>query len=408
MGIMDLFQKKQTKNNNSKTDIPTDVPTDDFLELIKDFCDITILRTNIPPFFTKLTAEDMLFIKKVKSFKGSINNDIYYSLIIVQVNEYSSKHLSQAAVSKENPFSNISKEFLYDYYQAVRKELKTIDSVLLKFLDFTYQCIENQRLQFESLNIVLNNQIEFLKEREISRLETRVDAAVETIKDTTDAVNDNFDKLGKINGQIKKLNIQLTNATNKFKKATKTVENLDNTIENAKHEVEKNMTTNHITILGIFSAIVLTFNAGVSFASIVLENLISASAYRAIIITLIFAAIIGNAILGLFAYLEYVRKNQEETQNDDKSKKLIHSITFWVVLIVNFLIIVSVIVTFFAWKLGCIESRNYEISSKYSTEITETTTVPTSDSNNIEISKNEVTSIPSENISNNITTHQYN
>ena len=61
---MDLFQKKQTKNNNSKTDIPTDVPTDDFLELIKDFCDITILRTNIPPFFTKLTAEDMLFIKK--------------------------------------------------------------------------------------------------------------------------------------------------------------------------------------------------------------------------------------------------------------------------------------------------------------------------------------------------------
>ncbi len=147
------------------------------------------------------------------------------------------------------------------------------------------------------------------------------------------------------------------------------VEKYDN-ISSEINKTEKTMLERTITVLGIFSAIVLTFNAGVSFSSIVLETLIQSSVYRAIIITLIFGLILGNAIIGLFAYLEYVRKKQGEdlkykitnisskSPQPDENKLNEKSKTKIVLITLNTIIVVLISATLVFWWLGIVEIRN--------------------------------------------------
>lgn len=144
----------------------------------------------------------------------------------------------------------------------------------------------------------------------------------------------------------------------------KEVNKVSETTKQEISETEKTATERSVTILGIFSAIVLTFNAGVSFSSIVLENLISSSIYRAILITLIFGLILGNVIIGLFAYLESMQKKPDRAKKKRSKVK-------WAILGLNLLLLFLMWITVHLWYDGFVEERNVEISTKYGVTATD-------------------------------------
>ena len=87
-------------------------------------------------------------------------------------------------------------------------------------------------------------------------------------------------------------------------------ENTDNQIETFNaviDEREKKMHESNITILGIFSAVVLAFNVATGFYSSILEAFSNASIYKVLLIILIIGIIISGTMMGLFYYLEKIR-----------------------------------------------------------------------------------------------------
>ena len=161
------------------------------------------------------------------------------------------------------------------------------------------------------------------------------------------------------------------------------------------NESQKKVHEINISILGIFSAIVLTFNASISFFAAILESLATASTYKFILIILMIGFITTNIMFGLYAFLSliYKRSNtkknlksntnkpytKEKSNNVDQDKTTTSITTINVpfkqasyrdtwkfilpMLIANLAFLVSFIVLFAAWNKGVIEDRNFEVSS---------------------------------------------
>ena len=96
------------------------------------------------------------------------------------------------------------------------------------------------------------------------------------------------------------------------------------------------MQSEYITILGIFASIVLAFTGGMTFSTSVLENISSSSIYRIIVISLILGLILFNVIWLLIDFLR------------DINGKTIRK--WWIILLLNFLIIAGIAFMYFAYK----------------------------------------------------------
>lgn len=114
----------------------------------------------------------------------------------------------------------------------------------------------------------------------------------------------------------------------------------------------------YITILGIFAAVVLAFTGGIAFSTSVLNNIAKANAYRTITIALIIGLVLINVLFGLFYYINSL------VNKDKKIRPLIIS---------NAVIIILLIITFFAWTNGWIENRDKKIEQQRTAEIMENT-----------------------------------
>lgn len=125
--------------------------------------------------------------------------------------------------------------------------------------------------------------------------------------------------INEVNNNCNSLSNDIDSLQRKISLSEEKATKLQNSINNS----EKTILERSVTVLGIFSAIVLTFNVGVSFSNIVLEHLIDASIYRVTLLALIFALIIGNSIIGLLFYLErmYERKYKKVTLHSKQPKE---------------------------------------------------------------------------------------
>ena len=111
-----------------------------------------------------------------------------------------------------------------------------------------------------------------------------------------------------------------------------------------------------ITVLGIFSAIILAFIGGLTFSTSVFSNLHSASIYRIVLSILLIGLILINILYGLFYYIDrLVRKASE-----DKIKPLIFT---------NIIILLLIVFTIIAWGTGIVEKRNEKLASSIYTEL---------------------------------------
>lgn len=155
------------------------------------------------------------------------------------------------------------------------------------------------------------------------------------------------------------------------------------------------MHESNITILGIFSAVVLVFNAAVSFYSSTIGAFGSFSTYKTVAILLIIGIILVGAMMGLFYYLDRVRKSAksdiekyvskmitgEKTQSSKNKKEsrpgkntiyildktegrasVLTSLLPFAIVIV--LLIIGLILVLFFWRNGCIETRNQDIAQQ--------------------------------------------
>ncbi len=187
---------------------------------------------------------------------------------------------------------------------------------------------------------------------------------------------------------------------------------------------EKKLYETNISILGIFSAIVLTFNASISFFAAILESLATASTYKFILIILIIGFITTNVLFGLYTFLSFVYKkndkkhllkninkqsstlkseepnninqdklftinnNQDEIPASDKCDQDDAPTTIFIdkketkqpffkeiwkpllpMLIANLAFLISFLVLYATWNMGVIESRNVDVSSNISSKI---------------------------------------
>ena len=151
----------------------------------------------------------------------------------------------------------------------------------------------------------------------------------------------------------------IENITNKTVELEKDIETTKTDIETTKTDMKsriEKMGREHVAILGIFAAIVITFTGGISFTTSVLDNIHKASIYKTIFVTLLIAFVLINILYILFLYINKIVNNDDVRAN------------FELPLFVNGAIVFAILITFLAWHDGTVEKRNKEFNKQTAIE----------------------------------------
>ena len=113
---------------------------------------------------------------------------------------------------------------------------------------------------------------------------------------------------------------EIQNSTSKMNQNIKeikdTSDSITNEIEDTKQEAKKlrskldKAQQETITILGIFSAVVLAFMGGMSFSSSVLESMYLSNVYKVSFICLLIGLVLANLIYVLFTFIMHINKDR--------------------------------------------------------------------------------------------------
>lgn len=162
------------------------------------------------------------------------------------------------------------------------------------------------------------------------------------------------ESISELQSQVTQAKVEIENIRKEHVNVKKEQENTRKEQENIKREQENteakinSQQREYIAILGIFSAVVLTFVGGIAFSTSVLENIAQASVYRILIVTLIIGVVLVNSFFGMFYYVNALISKEKRIR------------PLWITNIVLLLLIVGVVV---AWFLGTVEQRNEKIDN---------------------------------------------
>ncbi|WP_297202244.1 hypothetical protein [uncultured Flavonifractor sp.] len=124
-----------------------------------------------------------------------------------------------------------------------------------------------------------------------------------------------------------------------------------NQIDEAKKEIN-DAKKEYIAILGIFSAVVLTFIGGIAFSTSVLENLHQSSIYRIVFAICLIGLVLCNVLYLLFFCIYSL---MEKTLQKWQKQPLI-----WC----NMIIVTALLFTVLFWYIGLAEKRNARIQNE--------------------------------------------
>lgn len=172
--------------------------------------------------------------------------------------------------------------------------------------------------------------------KEIVKLYDHVNLDIGRINYTKRMTGEANSELSKAKGMIKSLQEQLSESEKAHKKSIERFNNESARIQKEVSEGQKKMQNDYITILGIFSSIVLAFTGGMAFSSSVLENFHKASIYRIVGIILILGLILYNLIWLLIDFLREISKNNIRK--------------WWISILANAILISGLILTIIAYK----------------------------------------------------------
>lgn len=176
----------------------------------------------------------------------------------------------------------------------------------------------------------------------------------ESLKKLHDHVNLESARFGSINAQISKSPesvsiMKIDEAYSKASSAQSMIETLEGNVSKVSEKfntIEKEMEKSkdqYITILGIFSSVVISFTAGTAFSMSVLENISQASIYRIVLIVLALGLILLNAIFALFYYIGVLTGK---------------NISYKPIKISSGILGVLILLTVVAWLCGVVEKRD--------------------------------------------------
>jgi hypothetical protein len=335
--------------------------------LVNDFCDCVLDNEKGPPPFLDLSAKEKEFFEKYKADLRKFNLNSYQTIMLLNiVDEYCQQVFADRVFKEPSASKKTEPYHTMPDHNAAEEYSDLLDEYCNENLKIPLPT--NLKLIVEKIAIKsceIQNNIIFTS----SRRKRDIEHEVQTFNRKVELMQQDLDELKGISEGIKK---DYKKTVKKFNESKAKFDGIKTQYDDMCAELnktEKTMLERTITVLGIFSAIVLTFNAGVSFSSIVLETLITSSIYRAILITLVFGLILGNAITGLFAYLEFVRKKRDESEtkiNENSSKQpqssnvknKIKSKTQLVLIVLNSTIVALIIATLIFWWFGVVEIRN--------------------------------------------------
>ena len=106
----------------------------------------------------------------------------------------------------------------------------------------------------------------------------------------------------KLNQNIKEIKDTSDSITNEIEDTKQEAKKLRSKLDKAQQET--------ITILGIFSAVVLAFMGGMSFSSSVLESMYLSNVYKVSFICLLIGLVLANLIYVLFTFIMHINKDR--------------------------------------------------------------------------------------------------
>ncbi|MBE6771085.1 MAG: hypothetical protein E7547_02935 [Ruminococcaceae bacterium] len=284
-----------------------------------------------------ITQEEINYISSIKDYYCNKKIDSFFKTNIERfntlVNKCCDKLSKEKAAKGLTPYSFYSEVVFNAYKNKFKAECKSkYGCDLPYYLETVFGWISLKCENFQSMSAYLLSYTQISREINLADINKQM-------KDFGDNVKKKEEELDK---KIKETDEKLS-------------------------ESEKQMTERSVTILGIFAAIVLTFNSGLTFSSTVLQNLINSNIYRAIIITIVLGLIIANVLLGLFYYLDHVIEKSE------KKRRKIKSIIPMIIL--NIILAVMLAFTVHAWDISFVENRGYVKNDEPQTTQVEETTV---------------------------------
>ena len=156
----------------------------------------------------------------------------------------------------------------------------------------------------------------------------------------------------------KKLN--LGNIVTNYDDLKKNVAGFEDRVKDA----EKRSNETGITVLGVFSAIVLAFNGALTISSSTINALPNVSPYRMIVFVLLLGFVLINIIFALFYFLNaiIVRNSFKGSDIGGKKQKKNNnqSLNKWYIIIIDAIMIVMIIATIVCWRCGVVENRDAE------------------------------------------------
>lgn len=331
--------------------------SDYFLDIIECESSVHVLPDTIKVFINE----------KHKSFEQMRTEfPLFYYEVELYITTIFNKFINEKIADKNYSLLNISKDSLYDVLLlmknavqetiaaeqqikdeeviksipfVIENEIRIIISVFVQKLETFKQSILYVQRSLEEKNIANSKDIEDCKKE--------VEGCKKDIEST---------KLDIVNTKTS-INVALSNSKKQF----------DEDIKRSERRVHETS----ITVLGIFSAIVLTFNTIIGLFASTMQSLAASNAYKFILILLLIGLLTTNILYGLYCFLRRVYMGKNEPNTEDIKDTMTNSGRFFEsvkhnlpFIISNIIIIASIVCVLFAWTIGAIENRNYEVSKR--------------------------------------------
>lgn len=259
-------------------------------EIICDFVE-TIIDRPERSVFVKLSAKDYELIDKILKGNDLEKGSNYFAFVIEKTDQLVAQFMQAYVKEKMNPFSDVSREFIFEHYAAIKAKLGNKHLVILEHLEFANERIEFHRAFLDSSRLMQSSILEFKLERENNLIYKRLDACQHNLSDCE--------------ANLAEYTKNLNNSKLDIKDCQKKIYALSKVTKKIK-QLEKDTMDSHIAILGVYSAIITIVMSIVVTSSSWLNNADGASAIFAFVIP---SAIVILSIAVLFLFIFLYRKD---------------------------------------------------------------------------------------------------
>lgn len=226
------------------------------------------------------------------SKRRKLLSDLLYELAKSQAAFRNRKNRREIFLRLEEIYCDVNIKYRH-YYSEIFAILSQIDlNPEFGSLEILAQNMEQIKRRYQSINKTSQNSEECIDiQKEINKLSDHVNLDISRIR-----------YMKKIEAQIIKSRYDLT-------QLLKDTDELQDDVENAKNNAQK-MQKEYITILGIFSAIIISFTGGIAFSSSVLENIANASIYRTLTVVVLIGFIFLNMVYILIQFIMSINNKE--------------------------------------------------------------------------------------------------